>query len=138
LRKSASVRGGAAMISAGAARSRTRRSSASDARWAKRCSSISPVHLTVRTVHSFRWVWRSRPIEAVYEVLGSGAPVLLLPAFSTVSSREEMRPLASGLAATGFACTLIDWPGFGSSTRGRLVRSRSRARRRSPRSPLAS
>ena len=56
----------------------------------------------------------------VYEVLGSGAPVLLLPAFSTVSSREEMRPLGSGLAASGFACTLVDWPGFGSSTRGRL------------------
>jgi pimeloyl-ACP methyl ester carboxylesterase len=53
-------------------------------------------------------------------VLGSGAPVLLLPAFSTVSSREEMRPLASGLASSGFACTLIDWPGFGSSTRGWL------------------
>jgi pimeloyl-ACP methyl ester carboxylesterase len=46
--------------------------------------------------------------------------VLLLPAFSTVSSREEMRPLASRLAALGFACTLTDWPGFGSSTRGRL------------------
>ena len=53
-------------------------------------------------------------------MLGSGAPVLLLPAFSTVSSREEMRPLASGLALSGFACTLVDWPGFGSSTRGRL------------------
>jgi pimeloyl-ACP methyl ester carboxylesterase len=71
-------------------------------------------------VQSFRWAWRGRTIEAVYEVLGSGAPVLLLPAFSTVSSREEMQPLGLGLAASGFACTLIDWPGFGSSTRGRL------------------
>jgi len=78
------------------------------------------VHLTVRTVQSFRWAWRGRPIDAVYEALGSGAPVLMLPAFSTVSSREEMRPLASGLAGSGFACTLVDWPGFGSSTRGRL------------------
>ncbi len=71
-------------------------------------------------MQSFRWAWRSRPIEVAYEVLGSGAPVLVLPAFSTVSSREEMRPLASRLALSGFACTLIDWPGFGSSTRGRL------------------
>jgi pimeloyl-ACP methyl ester carboxylesterase len=46
--------------------------------------------------------------------------VVLLPAFSTVSSREEMRPLASRLAVSGFACTLVDWPGFGSSTGGRL------------------
>ena len=68
--------------------------------------------MTVGTVQSFRWAWRSRPIEVVYEVLGSGAPVLLLPAFSTVSGREEMRPLASELALSGFACTLVDWPGF--------------------------
>ncbi len=31
-----------------------------------------------------------------------------------------MRPLASLLALSGFTCTLMDWPGFGSSTRGRL------------------
>ncbi|MDQ2802381.1 MAG: alpha/beta hydrolase [Pseudomonadota bacterium] len=31
-----------------------------------------------------------------------------------------MRPLAAALAAAGFACTLLDWPGFGSSTRARL------------------
>ncbi len=68
----------------------------------------------------FSWAWQGRPVEAAYEVLGAGRPVLLLPAFSTVSSREEMRPLASRLAATGFACTLLDWPGFGASTRGRL------------------
>jgi pimeloyl-ACP methyl ester carboxylesterase len=46
--------------------------------------------------------------------------VLLLPAFSTVSSREEMRPLAERLAAQGCCCVLVDWPGFGDSTRGRL------------------
>jgi pimeloyl-ACP methyl ester carboxylesterase len=78
------------------------------------------MHLTDEIVQSFRWAWRSRSIEVVYEVLGSGAPVLVLPPFSTVSSREEMRPLASRLALSGFACTLVDWPGFGSSTRGRL------------------
>lgn len=78
------------------------------------------MRLSVRTVQRFSWAWQERPVEAAYEILGSGAPVLLLPAFSTVSSREEMRPLASRLAEAGFACTLLDWPGFGSSTRGRL------------------
>jgi hypothetical protein len=68
----------------------------------------------------FSWNWQGRPVEAVYETLGTGSPVLLLPAFSTVSSREEMRPLASRLAVSGFACTLVGWPGFRSSTRGRL------------------
>ena len=80
-----------------------------------------PVRLSAGTVRRFSWTWQGRPVQAAYEVLGTaGAPVLLLPAFSTVSSREEMRPLASRLAAAGFACTLLDWPGFGASTRGRL------------------
>ncbi len=68
----------------------------------------------------FSWNWQGRPIQAIYDVIGTGAPVLLLPAFSTVSTREEMRPLATRLAARGFACMLLDWPGFGASTRGRL------------------
>ena len=50
-----------------------------------------------------------------------GRPVLLLPAFSTVSTREEMRPLAEHLAAQGCSSVLVDWPGFGDSTRGRLL-----------------
>lgn len=76
--------------------------------------------LKVRTVQRFAWAWHGKPVEAAYEVVGTGAPVLLLPAFSTVSSREELRPLADRLAEAGFACTLLDWPGFGSSTRGQL------------------
>jgi pimeloyl-ACP methyl ester carboxylesterase len=79
---------------------------------------------------TFPWEWRGRPIKVAYETLGPtgqargltahGRPVLLLPAFSTVSSREEMRPLAGHLAAQGCSCVLVDWPGFGESTRGRL------------------
>jgi pimeloyl-ACP methyl ester carboxylesterase len=69
---------------------------------------------------TFQWEWRGRPIRIVYETLGVGRAVLLLPAFSTVSSREEMRPLAECLAAQGCYCILVDWPGFGDSTRGRL------------------
>lgn len=78
------------------------------------------MHLTVRDVERFSWTWQDRPVEVIYEILGSGSPILVLPAFSTVSSREEMRPLASHLVSSGFACTIVDWPGFGSSTRGDL------------------
>jgi pimeloyl-ACP methyl ester carboxylesterase len=69
---------------------------------------------------TFPWEWQGRPIEVAHETLGTGRAVLLLPAFSTVSSREEMRPLAERLAAQGCSCMLVDWPGFGDSTRGRL------------------
>jgi pimeloyl-ACP methyl ester carboxylesterase len=69
---------------------------------------------------SFQWEWRGRPINAAHETFGTGRSVLLLPALSTVSSREEMRPLAERLAAQGCRCTLVDWPGFGDSTPGRL------------------
>ena len=37
------------------------------------------------------WVWNGeQPVTVVYETLGQGDPVLLLPAMSTVSSRGEM------------------------------------------------
>jgi pimeloyl-ACP methyl ester carboxylesterase len=69
---------------------------------------------------AFQWDWRGRPVKVAYEILGTGRTVLLLPAFSTVSSQEEMRPLAEHLAAQDYCCVLVDWPGFGDSTRGRL------------------
>ncbi|MFE4106968.1 alpha/beta fold hydrolase [Almyronema epifaneia] len=58
--------------------------------------------------------WQS--LTVVYETCGQGQPVLLLPAFSTVSSRAEMEPLATQLAAH-FQVTVLDWPGFGDSDR---------------------
>ena len=69
---------------------------------------------------TFEWEWAGRPIKIAYETVGTGRPVLLLPAFSTVSSREEMRPLAEHLATRGCGCLLVDWPGFGGSMRGRF------------------
>ena len=66
----------------------------------------------------FAWNWRGRPVAAAYEEIGDGpAQVLCLPAFSTVSTREELRPLAVLLAEEGFRCSLVDWPGFGGSDR---------------------
>lgn len=52
----------------------------------------------------------------VYETRGEGLPVLLLPAFSSVSTRGEVGELAK-LLSTHFQVTAIDWPGFGESSR---------------------
>lgn len=43
-------------------------------------------------------------------------PILLLPALSSISTREEMLPLASELGAT-FVTEVVDWPGFGIGAR---------------------
>jgi pimeloyl-ACP methyl ester carboxylesterase len=45
--------------------------------------------------------------------------VLLLPAFSTVSTRREMWPLAEALG-DGFRAVAVDWPGFGDGRQPRL------------------
>lgn len=74
-----------------------------------------------RPPSAFAWRWGGRPVSVAHEELGDGpAPVLCLPAFSTISTREEVRPLAVRLAGQGFRCTLLDWPGFGDSDRSRL------------------
>ncbi|MBE9178283.1 alpha/beta hydrolase [Oculatella sp. LEGE 06141] len=71
------------------------------------------------TVHSFQWNWQGQPLTVVYEVLGSGTPVLLLPAFSTVSTRAEVGGLANELQPQ-FQTVALDWPGFGESDRQKL------------------
>jgi pimeloyl-ACP methyl ester carboxylesterase len=60
----------------------------------------------------FEWQWQGTRVSVGYEECGRGPTVLLLPSFSTVSTRAEMRPLASRLAAQQH-CLLLDWPGFG-------------------------
>ena len=45
------------------------------------------------TVQEYLWNWKETQFKVIYETRGKGTPVLLLPAFSTVSTREEMRPL---------------------------------------------
>jgi hypothetical protein len=45
------------------------------------------------TVGEYIWNWQGQPIRVAYETLGEGTPVLLLPAFSTVSTRGEMGEL---------------------------------------------
>jgi pimeloyl-ACP methyl ester carboxylesterase len=71
------------------------------------------------TVQQYVWNWKGKPVSVVYEVLGEGQPILLLPAFSTVSTRSEMRHLAQQLAGQ-FQVVAVDWPGFGESDRPRI------------------
>ncbi len=62
------------------------------------------------------WTWKGKPVTLVYEVYGKGKPILLLPAPSTVSSRSEMRELAT-LLCHKYQVFVLDWVGFGDSSR---------------------
>ncbi|MBD2295465.1 alpha/beta hydrolase [Anabaena sphaerica FACHB-251] len=67
-------------------------------------------------VKEFLWNWENQPLRVVYETIGQGSPLLLLPAFSSVSTRGEVGELAK-LLADHFQVTALDWPGFGESSR---------------------
>ncbi len=67
----------------------------------------------------YQWTWQNQQIQVVYSIGGQGKPVLLLPAFSTVSSRGEVAEMASILAPE-FRVTTVDFPGFGDSDRSSL------------------
>ena len=62
------------------------------------------------------WSWEGQEVPVGYDRLGAGATLLLLPAFSSISTRREMRPLQERLASD-FATVAIDWPGFGDEPR---------------------
>jgi pimeloyl-ACP methyl ester carboxylesterase len=70
-------------------------------------------------VQEYLWNWENQQLRVVYETLGKGSPLLLLPAFSTVSTRTEMGELAR-LLAPHFQVVAVDWPGFGESSRANL------------------
>jgi len=76
----------------------------------------------------FAWSWRGTPIPLVYEVSGpaSAEPILMLPAMSTVSTRDELKVLAHQLEAR--RCIITDWPGFGDTARPRLDYDRALCR----------
>jgi pimeloyl-ACP methyl ester carboxylesterase len=67
-------------------------------------------------IQQYSWKWQGQPVTVVYETLGQGIPVLLLPAFSTVSTRTEMGEIARSLASQ-FQVVVLDWLGFGQSDR---------------------
>lgn len=66
------------------------------------------------TKNFYNWNWQDKQYQIVYETIGQGNPVLILPAFSTVSSRTEMKGIANILAAQ-YQVTVLDWLGFGDS-----------------------
>lgn len=70
-------------------------------------------------VQEYLWKWENQEFRIVYETLGQGKPLLLLPAFSTVCMRSEMAKLAQLLSAQ-FQVTVVDFPGFGQSSRPAL------------------
>ncbi len=66
------------------------------------------------TSDRYNWNYQGKQYQIVYETIGKGNPVLLLPAFSTVSSRGEMKGIAR-ILATQYQVTVLDWLGFGES-----------------------
>jgi len=63
------------------------------------------------TSDHFAWNWKGEAVEVGLDRLGAGATLLLLPAFSSISTRREMRPLQERLPSD-FATLAIDLPGF--------------------------
>ena len=76
----------------------------------------------------FAWSWRGTPIPVGYELSGpvGAEPLLMLPAMSTVSTRDELRALAHHLETR--RCVITDWPGFGDTARPRLDYDRALCR----------
>jgi pimeloyl-ACP methyl ester carboxylesterase len=71
------------------------------------------------TLSKYQWNWQGQTLMIAYETDGVGTPILLLPSFSTVSSRTEMSSLADCLSSQ-FQVITLDFPGFGDSSRSRL------------------
>lgn len=67
-------------------------------------------------IREFQWNWKKQPVTVVYETFGMGKPILLLPSFSSVSSRSEMYGVAKHLAQY-YTVVIPDWLGFGQSSR---------------------
>lgn len=67
-------------------------------------------------LQEYGWSWQGKPVTAIYEVLGEGQPILLLPAFSSVSTRSELKELAQ-ILANKYQVIALDWIGFGQSAR---------------------
>jgi pimeloyl-ACP methyl ester carboxylesterase len=78
--------------------------------------------------NTFAWSWRGAPVPVGYELWRPAAaePILMLPALSTVSTREELRDLAHHLSTRH--CIVTDWPGFGDMARPRLDYNRALCR----------
>ncbi|MBE9605696.1 alpha/beta hydrolase [Acetobacteraceae bacterium H6797] len=64
------------------------------------------------TEDRIEWVADGKPVTVGLTRAGTGSGMLMLPALSSISTREEMRPLQERLVGQ-YATVAIDWPGFG-------------------------
>jgi hypothetical protein len=64
-----------------------------------------------------RWAWKGMEVALGMDDAGNGP--ILLPALSSISTREEMRPLFDRLAPS-FRVVTVDWPGFGDQARPKI------------------
>ena len=62
------------------------------------------------------WNWQGKPLRLGVTHMGEGPTILLLPALSSISTREEMRPLQA-LLSISYATVSVDWPGFGDQSK---------------------
>jgi pimeloyl-ACP methyl ester carboxylesterase len=67
---------------------------------------------------TIRCKWEGIEVILGMDEAGSGRSIVLLPALSSISTREEMRPLFDKLAPE-FRVSTVDWPGFGDLARPR-------------------
>jgi pimeloyl-ACP methyl ester carboxylesterase len=71
----------------------------------------------------YLWSWQEQQLPIAYSISPATSSqvksVLLLPAFSTVSSREEVAEIATYLSSE-FRVITVDFPGFGDSDRSPL------------------
>ena len=67
-------------------------------------------------IYQYQWLWQKTSHTIEIEKMGKGKPMLLMPAFSTVSSRQEMKGIAE-LLADKYEVHCLDWLGFGDSQR---------------------
>jgi pimeloyl-ACP methyl ester carboxylesterase len=66
----------------------------------------------MESVENLEWSWQGQLLSLGVTRMGAGPTVLLLPALSSISTREEMRPLQTLLTAS-YTTVSVDWPGFG-------------------------
>lgn len=66
------------------------------------------------------WTADGKTVRVGLTRFGEGPSLLLLPALSSISTRDEMWPLQQRLGAR-YAAVAIDWPGFGTLERPKVA-----------------
>jgi len=93
-----------------------------------RVTAVTTTRSPATEAKTFAWSWRGAPVGVGYQLSGPGSaePILMMPALSTVSTRDELRALAHHLGSR--RCIITDWPGFGDTARPRLDYDRALCR----------